>query len=217
MNALPSEFTRVTHSALIRRALWFNTAVLAGVLGMCCGLGLMAATYASIALTGENAGHYLNLLGVFLPGYSATPAGAWIGGFWMFWFAALSSAVVYQVYARAIRMDFAKRISYDNRGLQTPAQLIILISGPAFGFAMGAMLALQLIVSTLWLVVRGTAAESVHAALLANYLPFYTPSISGAFIGGAWLFSYGFALSYLFAVIYNLVVNTKSRQHPHER
>ncbi|MCI0537313.1 MAG: hypothetical protein L0Z50_19025 [Verrucomicrobiales bacterium] len=157
----------------------------------------------------------MNLLGVFLPGYSATPAGAWIGGWWMFIFASLSSAVVYQIYARAIRMDFAKNLAYNHRSPHAPAQLVILISGPALGFALGAMLALQLIISTLWLVARGTAGESVHAALLANYLPFYTPSVSGAFIGGLSLFVYGFMLSYVFAAIYNFVVKTNVRRPHH--
>ena len=196
-------------TALFQRAVRFNTIVLALVFGLACGVTLLLATYLSIALTGEEAGMYLNLLGVFLPGYTATAGGAWIGFFWMLIFAGASGAIVYQIYARTMGRDFAKALSFDQTAPKSILQLTLLLSGRALGLAVGAILALQLIASTVWLVLRGTADESVHAELLSNYLPGYAVSVPGALIGGAWLFAYGFALSYLFAFVYNFVVKRK--------
>src|SRR5262245_1528032 len=67
--------------AVLERGVWLNTIALAIVFGACCGLGLLLLTYLSIAVTGEEAGQYLNLLGVFLPGYEVSATGAWIGFF----------------------------------------------------------------------------------------------------------------------------------------
>jgi len=194
------------NSKLAKSALWFNTWVLGIVLGACCGAGLITVTLASVALTGENAGYYLNLLGIFFPGYSATVGGAWVGGFWAFLFAGLSSATVFQVYARAIRMDFGRALAFDASASQTRSQLVILISPRALGIAIGTILAVQLFLSTTWLVVTGRAAHSPHAALLSNYLPFYSVSLPGALIGAVGMFIYGFVFAYIFASIYNVFV-----------
>jgi hypothetical protein len=217
MNAVPSKRTQPaarpehlppasasTHFA--RRALWFNTVVLACVIGACCAIGLIIVTYGSIALTGANSGRYLNLLGVFFPGYTASPVGAWIGGFWAFLFAAISSGVVFQVYARAIAMNFDRSLYFDHHAKHLPHQLIIMISPRALGLAIGAILALQLALSTTWLVITGQAAYSSHAALLRNYLPFYKVNLMGAVIGGFEIFIYGFVFAYIFSVIYNYFV-----------
>jgi hypothetical protein len=197
---------QAAHSKLAKRALWFNTAVISGVVGSSCGIGLLTATYASLMLTGENSGYYLNLLGVFFPGYTSSPIGAWIGAFWAFLFAAISSAVVFQVYARAISMNFARSLSFDHTAQTASNQLVIMISPVALGVAIGTILAAQLVLSTSWLVVSGKASNSPHAALLAHYLPFYTVSIPGALIGAVSLFVYGFVFAYLFAFLYNLFV-----------
>ena len=194
------------YSKLAQKALRFNTIVLSVVIGLCCGIGLLAATYLSIALTGAQSGHYLNLLGVFMPGYSATALGAWAGFFWAFVYSALSSAVVFLAYARAIRMNFDRSLSFDGKGRNVASQLVIMVSPAALGIAVGAILAAQLILSTGWLVVTGRAANSPHAALLANYLPFYSVSLPGALIGGIGIFLYGFVFAYIFAFFYNLYV-----------
>jgi ABC-type Fe3+ transport system permease subunit len=84
------------------------------------------------------------------------------------------------------------------------------LSGRALGLALGVMLALQLVLSTTWLVVRGTAGESRHAALLSNYLPGYSVSIPGSLIGGGWLFLYAFVASLLLAKVYNTIVDRRA-------
>ncbi|MDX2238682.1 MAG: hypothetical protein NW203_14055 [Hyphomonadaceae bacterium] len=197
-------------AAAFNRIVWFNTVILALTFGTACGALILVATYLSIALTGAEAGMYLNLLGVFFPGYSATPLGAWAGFFWGFMFAGLSGGLVYQIYSRSAGRDWAKSVTIDAAAPHAPLPLTLLLSGRALGLAIGAILAIQLVVSTAWLVLRGTADESVHAALLSHYLPGYSVSLPGALIGGIWLFAYGFAFSFLFANVYNFLV--KQRQ-----
>jgi hypothetical protein len=198
--------------AAFRRAIWFNTLVLAVVTGTGCGVGLFALTHLSLAITGENAGEYLNLLGIFFPGYSASPQGAWVGLFWGFVAAAFSGAFVYQVYARTLGLDAltSAHFRYDER--RTISPLTLKISGHALGVALGGLMAAQLILTTSWIVLRGTADESPHAALLAQYLPGYSVSIPGAVVGAAWLFGYAYFFARLFAGVYNAVVSLRQKR-----
>ena len=61
----------------------------------------------------------------------------------------------------------------------------------------------------MWLVLRGTADSSVHAALLGNYLPGYTVSVVGGLIGALELFVLVFVSSVMLAAIYNKVVDLR--------
>lgn len=189
-----------------RRALWLNTILLSVGFGLCCGTALLFVTFLSVGVTGEQAGLYLNLLGVFMPGYEASAAGAWIGFFWAFLYAAVSGGVLYQVYMRAAGAKAGWAQGHGS-GILVTARL----SGWALGLALGSLIGAQLFLSSAWLIVRGTADESVHAALLANYLPGYSVTWVGAAIGAAWLFGYALALSMLFAHIYNAIAGLRSK------
>lgn len=194
-------------AALLRRGLLINSMILSAGFGLCCGFALLLATLLSLAVTGENAGLYLNLLGVFMPGYSVSAAGAWIGFLWAFTYAALTGFAVFQIYIRA---------GGDAKPVSSPRLLPTMhLSGRALGLALGSALALQLFVSSAWLVVRGTADESVHAALLSNYLPGYSVTWLGAAIGAFWLFLYALLLSMLLAWIYNALVARREKRGRH--
>lgn len=202
--------------AAIRRGVWINSILLSVAFGACCGAAVMFATYLSLAVTGENAGYYLHLLGVFFPGYTVSAGGALIGFFWAFLFAALSGVVVYQIYVRAVGIRALRTLVAAPRS-DTYWRMTVRLSGRALGLALGAMLALQLVLSTTWLVVRGTAGESRHAALLANYLPGYSVSLGGSLIGAFWVFLYAFAASLLLAKVYNVIVDRRAaRGHRHD-
>lgn len=196
-----------SNAALLRRGLLVNSMILSVGFGLCCGFALLLATVLSIAVTGANAGLYLNLLGVFMPGYTVSASGALIGFFWAFTYAALSGFVAFQIYIRA--GGNAKAVS-SPRFLPT-----MHLSGRALGLALGSALALQLFASSAWLIVRGTAEESSHAALLANYLPGYSVTWLGAAIGALWLFLYALLLSMLLAWIYNALVARRERRGRH--
>ncbi len=191
---------------LLRATIRLNTLLLAGMCGGLAGIFLFAATFLSLYRGLPNPGHYLNLLGVFLPGYSVSPTGAWIGLFWGVVVGAVAGAVVYRVYARTIRQqvnDFLRgRRSVDE--LKRPT---LRVGGHFLGLALGAVTALGLIVTTNWLVIRGTAGESVHAVLLSNYLSGYSVSFTGSLIGAVQLFAVTYLLFLLLGWIYNQVVS----------
>ncbi len=191
---------------LLRATIRLNTLLLAGMCGGLAGIFLFAAAFLSLYRGLPNPGHYLNLLGVFLPGYSVSPTGAWIGLFWGVVVGAVAGAVVYRIYARTIRQqvnDFLRgRRSVDE--LKRPT---LRVGGHFLGLALGAVTALGLIVTTNWLVIRGTADESVHAALLSNYLSGYSVSFTGSLIGAVELFAVTYLIFLLLGWIYNQVVS----------
>ena len=83
------------------------------------------------------------------------------------------------------------------------------MSGNALGIALGALFALQLFLSTNWLVVRGTA-DKPERGLLGQYLPGYTVSLQGSLVGAVELFAVAFVLSHVLASIYNFVARART-------
>jgi len=195
---------------LIRRTIRLNTMLLAGVCGLMSGLALFFATYLSLFRGLPNPGHKLNLLGVFLPGYEVSLSGAWIGLFWGGIFGAVAGAVIYLLYARDIKQQ--ARLYLENGKLEQVISYVTMhINGNALGLALGAITALGLFFSTNWLVMRGTANESVHAALLSNYFPGYTVSFAGSFIGALDIFVLTYLVCLVLGAIYNGVVLFRQR------
>lgn len=196
---------------LLRRGVRLNSILLGTIMGVGSGLALFFFTHLSLLVTGEDAGRYLNLLGVFFPGYSASPEGAWIGLLWGFVAGAVSGGFIHYLYARSLGAKLAATVVLGSSQEQ-PAELPVLrISGHGLGLALGSLAALQLFLSTLWLVLRGTADQSPNAALLANYLPGYSVSFVGGLIGAADMFVFTYVLSLVLAGIYNLVVSLEYR------
>ena len=153
----------------------------------------------------------LSLLSVFFPGYSVTWTGAWIGLLWGFASGALSGTVLYWSYARTLRERLGGG-SLDSPAASALTPPTFLFSGNALGVGLGALMALQLLVTTNWLVVRGTAPYSSNAALLGQYLPGYTVSFAGSIVGAIELFVAAFLLSHLLAGIYNAVARMRIHQ-----
>jgi hypothetical protein len=190
-----------------RQGVALNIIILGVVLGLGAGLILFLFTQLSLAVMGENAGHYLNLLGVFLPGYSASPLGAWVGLFWGFVVGGFSGAFGYWLYARNIDQRVADLIKQDDASDQMLEPPTLLLSGNSFGIAIGLLAALQLLAATLWLVVRGTGDNSPHAALLGQYLPGYEVNFVGALYGSAELFLFVYVAAQVFSWVYNKVAS----------
>ena len=190
---------------LLHATVKLNTVLFAGICGLIGALTLLCVTYVSLNRGLPSPGHYLNLLGVFLPGYSVSPAGAWIGFLWGGLLGSISGAVIYRIYARGIRAQvadyFAGNLSEDDL-----EYAVLKLHGHSLGLALGAIAALGLLITTNWLVVRGTAEESVHAALLSNYLPGYAVSASGSILGAVDVFVITYLSCVLLGVTYNRVV-----------
>ncbi len=198
------------NQALLRSVVKINTAMLALSFGLLGGVLLFAVTWMSLLRGLPNPGHYLNLLGVFLPGYNVSATGAWIGFFWGAVVSATLAALVYRIYARSIPDRVSELL---ERGISDDDDLgsVMIFDGKYLGLALGLVSALGLIVTTNSLVLRGTADESVHARLLVNYLPGYEVSVQGSLIGGLELFVFTYLATILFSWIYNTIVSLRSK------
>jgi hypothetical protein len=195
---------------LLRAAIRLNTLLLAGVFACVGGLSLFIITYMSLYRGLPRPGHYLNLLGVFLPGYSVSHSGAWVGLFWGAVIGGLLAAMFYRIYARSIVSQIHE---YRDKGMSRGGLLGVTLrfDGNYLGFALGSVVALGLVITTNWLVLRGTADESMHAVLLAQYLPGYSISFLGSIIGAIELFAVTYLLSLLFSWIYNNVARVRGK------
>lgn len=195
---------------LLAAAIRLNTLLLAAVFGCFSGLAMFTVTYMSMYRGLPQPGHYLNLLGVFLPGYNVSHSGAWIGMFWGAVIGALLAAMFYRIYARSIPSQVQECIRHGHRK-DDLLDVTLRFDGNYLGIALGSIVSIGLFVTTSWLVFRGTADESMHAFLLAQYLPGYSVSIPGALIGALEIFIIVYVLSLLFGWIYNRVSVARGR------
>lgn len=196
---------------LLRAAVRLNTLLLAAVFGCFSGLAMFAMTYLSLYRGLPKPGQFLNLLGVFLPGYSVSHAGAWVGLFWGVVIGALLAAMFYRIYARSIATQVRDYLLSGN-GTGDLLQVTLRFDGNFLGLALGSIIAGGLFITTSWLVFRGTAEESIHAILLSQYLPGYSVSIPGGLLGAVELFGVVFMLCKLFSWIYNRVALIRGRK-----
>jgi len=192
---------------LLKAAIRNNSTVLGLVFGLATALAIFVATHISLAYWAEDAGGYLGLLGIFLPGYEVTQGGAWIGALWGFVFAAIAGALTYRLYGGILGERLAQGVA-PQAGAADPIlnPSILRIHGLSLGLAVGAAMGGALFLSTAWLVIRGTADSSVHAGLLSNYLPGYTVSIVGGLLGGFELLGLVLVACLFLATIYNAIV-----------
>jgi hypothetical protein len=198
---------------LLNAAIRFNALMLGLTAGTLAALITYFATHASIAKWGSDSGNYLSLLAIFFPGYTVTSSGAWIGAFWAFVYAGTFSALSYRLYGKVLGTRIAdilvSTVPTENPVLKPS---VLRLHGISLGLALGAIAAFGLFSSTAWLVIRGTADQSVHAALFANYIPGYSVSILGGLLGAVELFALVFVACLLLAAVYNKIVAIRHRQ-----
>ena len=193
-------------SAVVR----LNVGISAVGLGLGLGLILFVGTNLSLALS-QHPGRYLNLLGVFMPGYSASAGGAWIGLLWGAIYGAISGGALAWLYARSLGARIMAQVVWDAASARQLRPPLLRISSHTLGIGLGAIAALQLVFTTLWLVLRGTADESVHAKLLSYYLPGYTVTLQGSILGGLELFLLVYLSSVLVGETYNAVTRYRCK------
>jgi hypothetical protein len=192
---------------LLNAAIRFNALMLGLTAGTLAAVIMYITTHASIAKWGVESSNYLSLLGIFFPGYSVTSGGAWVGAFWAFVYFGTCSSLSYRLYGRVLGTRVAdsllSTVPSENPVLKPS---VLRLHGLSLGLALAAIAAMGLFLSTAWLVVRGTAEESVHAALFSNYIPGYSVSILGGLWGAVQLFALVFIGSILLAAVYNKIV-----------
>ena len=201
---------------VLSAAIRVNTIIMAVAFGVLGGALLWLSTVILLLRGGHYVGMHLSLLSVFFPGYSVTWSGAWIGLIWGIAAGALSGVVLYWSYARSLRERIGSQVLEATRATElTPPTFVF--SGNALGVGLGALMALQLFVTTNWLVLRGTAPYSKNAALLSQYLPGYSVSFAGSLVGALELFAAVFVLSHVLAGIYNVVARMRAGTEPQGR
>jgi len=197
---------------LLHAAIRFNALILGLTGGTLAALIIFFATQNSIDKWGADSGNYLGLLAVFFPGYSVTSSGAWVGAFWAFVYVGMFSSLSYRLYGRVLGTRISE-ILLSTTPTENPVlrPSIMRLHGTSLGLAIGAMAGVGLFCSTSWLVIRGTAEESVHAALLSNYIPGYSVSIGGGLLGALELFVFVFLGCLILAAVYNKVVEIRHK------
>ena len=197
---------------LLKTAIRFNARILGLTAGTLAAVVIYIATQASIVKWGGDSGGYLGLLAIFFPGYSVSNIGAWVGAFWAFIYFGTCSWLSYRVYGKVLGTRISalllSPVSTANPVLK-PSTLRL--HGVSLGIAIGSIAGLCLFASTAWLVVRGTAGESVHAALFSNYIPGYSVSIMGGLWGAIELFGLVFLSCLLLATVYNKLVKIRHK------
>ncbi len=97
--------------------------------------------------------------------------------------------------------------------LKAPEDMVLTrlleLNAVIYGVVLGLIAGVGLFGITLWLVVKGGEVVGPHLALLGQYLPGYTVTVSGSFIGLGYGFAIGFVLAYTVARIYNWLVKLK--------
>jgi hypothetical protein len=199
---------------LLSAAIRINTILMALIFGLMLGLLTLFSTWILVARGGSLVGKHLSLFSIFMPGYSVTPEGAWIGLVWGTVYGAVFGVVVYRAYAPALRralLDHSGEQAVFNTndtdaGFRAP---IAQLSGHSLGVGLGLLASLQLIGMTNWLVIRGSAENSLHAELLHNFLPGYSVTTVGSFIGGIELALLVYIACRLLALIYNSAAQSR--------
>ena len=189
-----------------------NSRVAALTFGMLGALGLWLATAVLLVEAGQTPGAHLSLLSIFLPGYRVSWGGSFVALIWGFVFGAVAGALLYRGYARTIH----KRLEYLTPGVDRRRRFrtpILRISGAGLGVTLGILAALQLLLMTNWLVLRGTAAESANAALLSQVLPGYRVSVIGSVVGATELFALVFLGALAFGTLYNRLVDSRQARN----
>jgi len=206
MTAL-AERGAATELPLLRATLRVNTLIFCAMFGAITGLVFFALGLASAA-GGGHAALLVALVGVFLPGYAPGWLGALAGLLWGFVVGAALAAAIYRIHGRAVLRRLDEYVATE-RGRGDFPSAVLRLHGPSLGLALGAAGAAGLVATTNWLVLRGTAAESVHARLLAHFLPGYAVDPLGSLVGAAELFVLLFVAGVALAAIYNRVADLR--------
>jgi hypothetical protein len=79
-------------------------------------------------------------------------------------------------------------------------------SEQGWGLALGFLAAAGLFIATVVLVARGGETVGPHLGLLSVYLPGYSVTWPGAFVGAAYFFFLGYGAGRTIATVYNRIV-----------
>ncbi len=85
---------------------------------------------------------------------------------------------------------------------------LLKLNARAWGIAVGLLLGIGIFVATALLIIKGGATVGPHLSLLGSYLPGYSVTWPGAFIGFVYLFVIGYAIGRLIGGVYNALARS---------
>jgi hypothetical protein len=199
----------MTDRELLRATLRVNTLIFSVILGLFAGTALMAL--ALLGAGGRHGGLAAALIGVFLPGYGPGWPGALIGLAWGMVIGGLFGAGIYRLNGRHVLETMDELTLAQRDGADFP-RAILRLDGHSLGLAIGAAVAVGLVTTTNVLVLRGTAARSMHAGLLSEVLPGYAVTTGGSIVGAVELFALAYVACRAFAYLYNRLALRRRRR-----
>jgi hypothetical protein len=194
---------------LLHATVKLNTLLCAGVSSLVAGLGALCATYFMMQGGLPETSYFLDLVGLFLPGYEVSTPGAWIGFLWGALFGAIAGGVTYRFYARSIRRQVSD-YAFGSRTSDSLENIVLSLYGHPLGLALGGVLAFCLLISTNWVASLDASGGRLRAAeLLSHYFPGYSLTLTGSIVGAleVWLLVY--VLCRLLSGIYNYIARRR--------
>jgi hypothetical protein len=86
---------------------------------------------------------------------------------------------------------------------------LLRLNARAWGIAVGLLFGSTLFLGTIVLVMRGGRRVGPHLGMLGVFLPGYTVTVVGAFIGFAYAFVIGYAVGRLIGMVYNALARSE--------
>ena len=90
--------------------------------------------------------------------------------------------------------------------VQIIKKALVRFNEQGWGIAFGLVAGLGLFAATLFLVIRGGIQVGKHLSLLSVYLPGYSVSVFGAFVGFIYAFVIGYGIGRTIGAVYNRLV-----------
>lgn len=186
--------------ALARR----NALALGVAVGVLAAAGVWLATVVLVVRGGPDTGAHLGLLSQYLPGYSVDLGGAFVGAGWGFVLGFLFTVPAACIY-------FLGALRQARGVLRAPERTAELgertgrLDTPSFGLAAGVLAAVGILLATLLLVLKHDPGEPLgpNLGLLGQFLPGYSVSLPGAFLGAGYAFLVAGGAALLVASVYN--------------
>ena len=85
---------------------------------------------------------------------------------------------------------------------------LLKLNARAWGIAIGLLFGSVLFLGTIVLVMRGGRSVGPHLGMLSVFLPGYSVTFVGAFIGFAYMFVIGYAVGRLIGLVYNALARS---------